>query len=136
MSARIIDAQGRVIASSGWGLRPIADRLVQITSPERTQAEIVAERANAAVYIDPKSGLAYQIKEKLDPKEWVTADILMGWYSASFPMVVSWVNHGRVAAAMERGSPTKRYRVLDPKYLLDEKVRRLSGNKRLKGIKP
>lgn len=133
MSARIV-FNGRVIAQSSYaGLTPIAHLALPINPRVPTIEEERQRERTASEHIDPKSGIAYEIKDRLDPREWVTADVLMGWYSASFDMVVAWVNHGRIAAAMERGSPTKRYRVRDPKYLLDDKVRRLSA-RRPKGV--
>ncbi len=130
MSARIF-VDGRVTASSRMvGLVPIS-HLARPINPHIPTTEEERQRARtASAYIDPKSGIAYELKDRLDPREWVTADVLMGWYSASFEMVVAWVSHGRLAAAMERGSPTKRYRVRDPKYLLDDKVRRLAARPR------
>lgn len=133
MSARIIDQHGRVIAASSMvGLHPIRDFARPINTHIPSAEEMRQRARGESVFIDPKSGLAYEMKDRLDPREWVTADVVMGWYSASFEMVVAWVTHGRLSAAMERGSPTKRYRVLDPKYLLEDKVRRLAARPRKK----
>lgn len=128
MSAVIVGPNGKiVVASPNFSLRP-RSLYAQAINPRVPTAEEQAEiDRRASIYVDPRSGIAYEMKDRLDPKEWVTADTLMRWYSASFTQVVAWVNHGRIAAAMERGSPTKRYRVRDPKYLLEDKVRRLAA---------
>lgn len=130
MSARIV-YNGQVIAQSPRiGLVPVSHFARPINTRIPSAEEEKQRALRASEYIDPKSGIAYELKDKLDPREWVTADVVMGWYSASFEMIVAWVSHGRLAAAMERGSPTKRYRVRDPKYLLDDKVRRLAARPR------
>lgn len=64
---------------------------------------------------DRHDGLTYRLVAKLDPAEgWVAASTVMAWYGVDYARVVAWVRAGVIDAAMERHSPTRRYRVTDP----------------------
>jgi hypothetical protein len=63
----------------------------------------------------PADKVVYRIIARLNPAEgWVTGGVVMGWYGVDYPKVLEWVKRGLLDAAMEQGSPTKRFRVLDP----------------------
>jgi hypothetical protein len=64
---------------------------------------------------DRHDGLTYRLVARLDPAEgWVAASTVMAWYGVDYARVVAWVRAGMLDAAMERHSPTRRYRVTDP----------------------
>lgn len=72
-------------------------------------------------YIDPEDEfkLVYRIVQKLDLAEgWGTADFWMRRYHVEFKTLAEWVARGWMDAAIEQGSPTKRYRCRDESKLL------------------
>lgn len=81
---------------------------------------------------DTKYGITYPILDNMTQGEWVTADVVMRWYNASFEMVVQWVRDGLIAAAATpKGG--KRYRVLDPHRLMRDKIARAAkANRRVR----
>lgn len=72
---------------------------------------------------DAKTGLAYPILDNMPDDQWVAADVVMRWYSASFEMVVKWVREGLIAVGATRKG-VKRYRILDPHRLMRDKISR------------
>lgn len=81
---------------------------------------------------DSKTGVTYPILDNMPEDQWVPADVVMRWYSASFEMVVRWVRDGLIAAAASRKG-VKRYRILDPHRLMRDKIARAAkANRRVR----
>lgn len=63
---------------------------------------------------DAVDRVTYRVLGKLTPADgWVTLATVMRWYAVEREQVFAWVRRGAIDAAMEHGSPTKRFRVLD-----------------------
>jgi hypothetical protein len=70
-------------------------------------------------YHDATDGLTYRVVRYLDPKEgWGTLDYWLHRYGVRYPTILEWVRQGFLDAAMEEGSPTKRYRCRDEARVL------------------
>lgn len=77
---------------------------------------------------DDPDGITYRVVSRLAADGgWVSAATVMRWYTVDFDVVVRWCAMGLLDAAMEAGSPSKRYRVRDPwklKVAADDEARR------------
>lgn len=70
-------------------------------------------------YRDPETDLVFRVVERLDPAEgWGTADFWCRRFRVDFDKLAEWVQLGWVDAAVEAGSPTRRYRPRDEGRLL------------------
>jgi hypothetical protein len=76
-------------------------------------------RAGVA-YRDPDTGMVLRIVERLRIEEgWGTSRFWCDRYCVPFSALLEWVELGLMDAAMERGSPTKRFRCRDETRILD-----------------
>lgn len=74
---------------------------------------------------DEKTKIKFPIVDTLQPEtDWVSAHTIMAWYSANYDMIAQWIRDGWISCAILRGTSARKYRVLKPKELLDDKVRR------------
>lgn len=63
---------------------------------------------------DMEEGLTYAVYARLDPRAgWCLASQLMEELEVPYPVVVGWAISGFLEAAIERGSPTRRFLVRD-----------------------
>lgn len=70
---------------------------------------------------DPHDRVRYRVVRELSPAEgWVTAATMLDWFQCPFNRVLDWARRGLVEVAQERGSPTRRYRVMDPTRCMAE----------------
>jgi hypothetical protein len=132
VSARIIRDGRTVWASREWvAAQPKNDMLIRTTRQvravdEQNAAKAQADAAVAALaprvspslpgvpYLDP-DGATYRVVDNLSAADvWVTAGVVMGWYAVPYAKVVEWVRRGLIDGVIQRGSPTKRYRIIDP----------------------
>lgn len=138
MSARVIKDGKTLYATRDWlAAQPKTDMLIRTTRQVRaveqlnqakaqTDAQVaaLAPRASPSLpgvpYLDP-DGATYRVVDNLSAADvWVTAGVVMGWYRVPYAKVVEWVRRGLLDGVIQRGSPTKRYRVIDPAGCLAE----------------
>lgn len=68
---------------------------------------------------DGELGITFRVVRKLDLREgWGTAGFWMARYRAPWEAVAEWVRRGWLDAAVEAGSPTRRYRLRDEAKVL------------------
>lgn len=78
-------------------------------------------REVGVAYTCPDDGLTYRIVQRLDLSEgWGTAAFWQARYQVPWPTIAGWVERGWFDAAMEAGSPTKRFRCRDERRILAE----------------
>jgi hypothetical protein len=125
MSSRVFD-RGRVLyASPDYAQYKPMPRSLDRGGNPIDQAPIPMDSAGSPQrqgipYRDPEDGLVYRIIDRLNIQEgWGTAGFWMKRYTVAWDVIVLWVERGWLEAAMERGSPTKRYRCRDERKLLE-----------------
>jgi hypothetical protein len=122
----ILNGQTRY-ATHDW--RPTAsDRLGRVRSPEPAESIITDVDPNTGVRDAPpprrrpepgtlvtaEDGATYRVLKKLnDADGWVPAGVVMAWYGVPHVQVIAWLRRGLLDGAIEAGSPTYRYRVVD-----------------------
>lgn len=92
----------------------------EVVSPAPIPADSPDSPFRAGVpYTDPEDKITYRVVAKLDLREgWGTAAFWMARYHVTWDVLVEWVERGWLDAAMEQGSPTKRFRCRDEGRLL------------------
>jgi len=59
-------------------------------------------------------GTVYRVVARLNPGDgWVSVETIMRWFTVPYTSVALWVRKGLLDGALEVGSTTKHYRVLD-----------------------
>ena len=74
---------------------------------------------------DTRYDVKFRIVDVLQPEaEWVAASTMLYWYSCNYDMLMEYVKKGWVDCAVLRGSAVRRFRSLNLKALVDDRVRR------------
>lgn len=74
---------------------------------------------------DERYGVKFPIVDTLQPEsQWFAAATILAWYSCNYDMLMAYVKKGWIACAIQRNARARRFRVLKPNELADEKVRR------------
>ena len=113
MSTRMV-MNGRLVYTNEFAPRPVPalidrDKVMAVV-PE--PAERVREVGKP--FYDEDDDLNYRVVEWLDPRAgWLLGEQVMKRYNIGFGTVLKLARMGIIDPAMERGSPTKRYRVRD-----------------------
>jgi hypothetical protein len=70
------------------------------------------------LWVCPTTGLQYTIHDMLAMGDgWVSVTTVMEWYSIGYDRVLQLLKTGLLDGAVQRGCPTKFYRVRDPRML-------------------
>jgi hypothetical protein len=155
MSTRIVLNGKTAWASKDyWDAQPRRDMLIrrerQVQKVGELNAAAQAKAAEEAEYVHPPraspalpgqpftdpDGATYRLVDNLSAADvWVGAGTLMAWYKVPYAQVVDWVRRGLVDGVIQRGSPTKRYRVIDAAGCLAEAQAFATAQAKVKGAK-
>ncbi len=109
---------------AGWGTRaPTPHAPVPVLADGRmAPVEAIASPTppDAGLpFEDTELGITFRVVRRLDLREgWGTAGFWMERYKVPWEAVAEWVRRGWLDAAVEMGSPTRRYRLRDEQRVL------------------
>ena len=85
-----------------------------------------------SLWTDPKTMVVYKMVQHLDPMQgWCLVSQLMKHYGCQQREILTWCQLGLIDAAIEVGTPTKRYRPRD-----DGKLKQLAAEAHERGLIP
>lgn len=80
---------------------------------------------------DVRYGVRFRFVDVLQPADaWVSASTVQYWYSLSYDMLMDCVKRGLVDCVIDKATKARRFRVLDPRALTDDKVARAAKRKK------
>lgn len=130
---------GKPTVTRNWQAHPPIPRYedkrgnpVDVVTP--IPVESVESTFRHGVPYPASDGVTYNVVQYLDPRQgWGTAEHWLKRYPVSHATLLKWVHLGILDAAMESGSPTKRYRVRDEArvtlYLRENPAAKLQGRR-------
>lgn len=113
-----LTVNGAKYVSRNWQRPPPLPRFVDRDGKPLDAAPIPgatpADARRPGVPVLDPDGVTYRVLPYLDPRDgWGTAEHWLKRYPVRHATLLAWVHLGILDAAMEAGSPTKRYRVRD-----------------------
>lgn len=126
MSSRVV-YNGRVLFQTpGWrgdtrpGVRSFNKAGEPIDDTPIVMDDVSMRNNKGVPYRDPDDGIVYRIVHRLDLREgWGTSAFWLARFHVTWDVLVEWIERGWFDAAMEQGSPTKRFRCRDERKVLE-----------------
>jgi len=127
---------GRAHVSRNWVKPPPIPRFVDAKGKPVSTQPIPTHDPDSSyrpgIPVPDPDGVTYRVLQYLDPRQgWGTAEFWLKRYPVTHRTLLEWVHLGILDAALELGSPTKRYRVRNEarivQYLKDHPKARLPG---------